>query len=131
MQELPSYAPWMTPFLLQDYLLKGAEAKPEIPVKPVEEAPASPALEEVVPEKIEETPAVVVENNSEVPAGTVEASTEASDASSGEEKTENPPEESSENAPDAEPTSEEGNGSSEEAAEIKVVTRTFNLICVH
>lgn len=54
-------------------------------MKPVEEAPVSSALEEVVPEKIDETPAVV-ENNNEVLAGTVEASTEASDASSGEEK---------------------------------------------
>lgn len=115
--------------LVEDYLLKGAEAKPENPVKPVEEAPVSlveeappsPAAEEVVPEKIDEAPAVV-ENNSEVPSGTVEASTEPSNSSSSEEKTENPPEESTENAPDAEPSNEEGNGSSEEAPEIKLET---------
>lgn len=120
--------------LVEDYLLKGTEAAPENPVKPAEEtpvspveeapvspveeapvspgeeAPVSPADEEVVPEKIDETPIV---EKSEVPDGTVEASTEASDASS---------EESTENAPDAEPANEEGNGSSEEAAEIKLET---------
>ncbi|OMP01272.1 Cytochrome c oxidase, subunit VIb [Corchorus olitorius] len=108
------------PSLSEQYLLKEKEEKADVTkseeVKEVEN-PVSAVSEEVVPEKVEETPAAPVEESTVTPPAAAEESTEANPA--GENSGEEAPAATEESS---EPSAEENSGDAEETPEIKLET---------
>ncbi|XP_021285195.1 cytochrome c oxidase subunit 6b-1 isoform X2 [Herrania umbratica] len=105
------------------------EEKSDVATKPAEvkevESPVNAASEEVVIEKVEETPAAPVEETTVAPPAATEESTEANPAT--ENSSEDAPEAAEESSkPTAEesskPTAEENSGDAEETPEIKLET---------